>query len=178
MLGSTPFGSLDIHTDVVNLSELMVELTGDVDVFAGGTETTSTSLEWAMVDVEDSDLSSASAATSLGSTLASEPWLSSNASVSAPVVPTFTKGMLSTSAYIFTKPLSVSRFQVLKSNLMVGDPPMSLQGCVEDSDLSSASAATSLGSTPASEPWLSSNASVSAPVVPTFTKGMLSTSAC
>ncbi|KAG5524868.1 hypothetical protein RHGRI_031514 [Rhododendron griersonianum] len=38
-------------SDVVNLSELMVELTGDVDVFAGGTETTSTSLEWAMAEL-------------------------------------------------------------------------------------------------------------------------------
>lgn len=36
-------------------------------------------------------------------------------------------------ADIFTKPLSVSRFQLLKSKLMVGNPPISLKGCVKES---------------------------------------------
>lgn len=34
---------------------------------------------------------------------------------------------------IFTKALSVSRFQLLKSKLMVGNPPMRLQGSVKES---------------------------------------------
>lgn len=46
-------------------------------------------------------------------------------------------------ADIFTKALSVCRFQTLKSKLMVGAPPLSLQGGVKDSSLGSASTSSS-----------------------------------
>lgn len=46
-------------------------------------------------------------------------------------------------ADIFTKALSVLRFQTLKSKLMVGDPPMRLQGAVKDSTVSSSEATSS-----------------------------------
>lgn len=48
-------------------------------------------------------------------------------------------------ADIFTKALSVSRFQLLKSKLMVGNPPMSLQGSVKETE----DAAVTVGSTTA-----------------------------
>lgn len=42
-------------------------------------------------------------------------------------------GTLDQIADIFTKPLSVARFQYLKSKLLVVNTPMSLQGCVSKS---------------------------------------------
>ncbi|XP_058217520.1 uncharacterized mitochondrial protein AtMg00810-like [Rhododendron vialii] len=45
-------------------------------------------------------------------------------------------------ADIFTKPLSVSRFQLLKSKLMVANPPMCLQGSVKESNVADQSSTT------------------------------------